>query len=55
MFDKYSMIIAIACIIGISIMYCHEQTQEDWLISLLIIPVIMFFYVKHILKRDGFR
>jgi type II secretory pathway component PulF len=55
MFDKYSVIIAIACVIGFSIMMYHDRTQDDRLLWLLIIPIIMFFYVKHLLKKDGFR
>lgn len=54
MFDKYSVILSIACIIGFVIMVFNVQTQDDRLLWLLSIPIAMFFYVKYLLKKDGF-
>ncbi len=55
MFDKYSIIIAISCIIGFAIMYVQIQTQNDSLLWLMSIPMALLFLVRWILKRDGFR
>ena len=54
MFDKYTILIALACIFGFITMVYNIQTQDDRLLYLLIIPIGIFFYVKYLLKKDGF-
>lgn len=50
--DKASNIIIMACLIGLGIMAVYVNTNNEKLISLLLIPVAMMIYAKKVNEKE---
>jgi len=50
--SREEILTALACVIGLLIMFLNQKSDDERIFSLLIIPVLMLLYIRKELKKD---